>query len=73
MNINGVSHGPPPITLPSINPAAASISTAAPAAPVEPSTQVSLSGLGESAGTGQGPAPTGFAKVGVAAYNSIAA
>ena len=67
MNINGIAYGPPQTILPSR--AVQQTGSAPVGAPaVQESGPVELSPIG-SAATG----PTGFAKTGIAAYNSIAA
>lgn len=67
MNINGIAYGPPQTVLPSQATQRTGFEPAgAPA--VQESAPVELSQIG-SAATG----PTGFAKTGIAAYNSIAA
>lgn len=68
MNINGVAYGPPQVIPPrSVAVQRAGFDPVA-APPIQESTTVELSPIGSAAA-----GPTGFAKTGIAAYNSIAA
>lgn len=67
MDINGIAHGPPPPISSSLAVQRQGFQPVA-SPPVQESTQVDLSPIGSAAS-----GPTGFAKTGIAAYNSIAA